>query len=234
VPHARFRGTSQAGVRGDVIHEFDWSIGEVMKALDRLKLADNTLIMVTSDNGGVLDTNGPDSVNSGTVETNDGHPQNGVLRGTKGSPYEGGTRVPFIARWPGHVKTGISDELICHVDMLATAAALTGQKLTDTAGPDSFNVLPALLGEKLDKPCRNHLVEQGSALALRKGSWKLIPAAPAGKGKKGKGRGPKSAELYNLADDLSETKNVADQHPEIVKAMTALLQTVHEKGRSRP
>jgi arylsulfatase A-like enzyme len=234
VPNARFRGTSQAGVRGDVIHEFDWSVGEVMAALDRLKLANNTLIIVTSDNGGVLDTNGPDHVNSGTVETNDGHPQNGVLRGTKGSPYEGGTRVPFIARWPGHVKTGTSGELICHVDMLATAAALTGQKLAGAAGPDSFSILPALLGEKLDKPCRDHLVEQGSALALRKGSWKLIPAAPAGKGKKGKGRGPKSAELYNLADDLSETKNVADQHPEIVKEMTALLQTVHEKGRSRP
>ena len=129
-----------------MIHEFDWSIGEVMKALDRLKLVDNTLLIVTSDNGGVLDTNGPDNVNSGTVETNNDHPQNGVLRGTKGSPYEGGTRVPCIARWPGHVQTGTSGELICHVDMLATAAALTGQKLAAAAGPDSFNVLPALLG----------------------------------------------------------------------------------------
>ena len=177
MPHARFRGTSQAGVRGDVIQEFDWSVGEVMAALDRLKLADNTLVIVTSDNGGVLDANGPDSVNSGTVETNNGHPHNGPLRGGKGSPYEGGTRVPFIARWPGHVKPGTSDELICHVDMLATFAALTGQKLAADAGPDSFNVLPALLGEKLDKPCREHLVEHGNVLALRKGPWKLIPPA---------------------------------------------------------
>jgi len=234
VPHARFRGTSQAGVRGDVIHEFDWSIGEVMKALDRLNLADNTLIMVTSDNGGVLDTNGPDNVNSGTVETNNGHPHNGPLRAGKGSPYEGGTRVPFVARWPGHVKTGASDDLICHIDMLATAAALTGQKLSAEAGPDSFNILPALLGDKLDKPCRDHLVEQGSALALRKGTWKLIPAGAGGKGKKGKARGPTSAELYNLADDIGETKNLAAQHPEIVKEMTALLQQVREKGKSRP
>ena len=235
VPAARFKGSSQAGVRGDVIQEFDGSVGEVVAALDRLKLSDNTLLIVTSDNGGVLDTNGPDAVNSGTVETNNGHLHNGPLRAGKGSAYEGGTRVPFIARWPGHVQQGASDALICHVDMLATAAALTGQKLADTAGPDSFNILPALLGEKLDKPCRDHLVEHGNVLALRKGPWKLVPAGPAaGKGKKGKSRGPKSAELYNLADDISETKNVADQHPEIVKEMTALLQQVREKGRSRP
>jgi arylsulfatase A-like enzyme len=236
VPHARFRGTSQAGVRGDVIHEFDWSVGEVMAALDRLELARHTLIMVTSDNGGVLDTNGPDSVNSGTVETNNGHPHNGVLRGNKGSPYEGGTRVPFVARWPGHVKPGVADDLICHVDLLATAAALTGQRLPDSAGPDSFNILPALLGEKLDKPCRDHLIEHGSALAIRKGAWKLIPAgaAGAGKGKKGKAKGPTRAELYNLADDLGETKNLAAEHPDLVKEMTALLQQAREKGRSRP
>ncbi len=235
VPHPRFRGTSQAGVRGDVIQEFDGTIGEIMTALDRLKLADNTLLIVTSDNGGVIDTNGPDEVNAGTVETNNGHLQNGVLRGTKGSPYEGGTRVPFIARWPGHVQTGTSDALICHVDMLATVAALTGQKLPAEAGPDSFNILPALLGEKCDQPCRDHLVEHGGALALRKGQWKLIPAsAGGGKNKKGKTRKPTVAELYNLADDIAETKNVAGQHPETVKEMSALLQEVREKGRSRP
>jgi arylsulfatase A-like enzyme len=236
VPHARFRGTSQAGVRGDVIQEFDGSIGEVMAALDLLKLADNTLLIVTSDNGGVLDTNGPDAVNAGTVETNNGHPHNGPLRGNKGSAYEGGTRVPFIARWPGHVKPGVSSDLICHVDMVATAAAITGRKLADDAGPDSFNVLPALLGEKCDKPCRDHLVEHGNVLALRKGPWKLIPAgaAGAGKGKKGGKRGPSAAELYNVADDIGETKNLAAQHPEMVKEMTALLQQVREQGRSRP
>ena len=125
VPHARFRGTSGAGVRGYVVQQFDLSVGEVMAALDRLHLADNTLLMVTSDNGGVLDTNGPDSVNSGTVETNNGHSHNGPLRAGKGSSYEGGTRVPFLARWPCQVKPGTSEELICHVDLLATAAALT-------------------------------------------------------------------------------------------------------------
>jgi arylsulfatase A-like enzyme len=233
VPAARFRGSSQAGVRGDVIQQLDRSVGEVMAALDRLKLTDHTLIIVTSDNGGVLDTNGPDSFNSGTVATNNGHPHNGPLRAGKGSAYEGGTRVPFVARWPGHVKPGESAELICHVDMLATVAAITGRTLAADAGPDSFNILPALLGEKLDKPCRDHLVEHGNVLALRKGTWKLVPAAGS-KAKKGKGRGPAATELYDLTDDIGETKNLSAQHPEIVKEMAALLQQVRQKGRSRP
>ena len=200
------------------------------------KLADNTLVIVTSDNGGVLDTNGPDIEHGGTVETNNGHAYNGPLRAGKGSAYEGGTRVPFIARWPGHIKPGVSDELICHVDMLATLAALTGQTLPADAGPDSFNVLPALLGEKTDKPCRDHLVEHGNVLAIRKGPWKLIPAVGGGgqARRKAKAAGPGTAELYNLADDIGETKNLAAQHPEIVKEMTALLQQVRENGRSRP
>lgn len=235
VPHPRFQGTSQCGVRGDTIHSFDWTVGQVLAALDQLQLADKTLVIVTSDNGGVLDTNGPDSVNSGTVETNNGHPHNGPLRAGKGSPYEGGTRVPFLARWPGHIRPGVSGELICHVDMLATLAALTGQTLPPDAGPDSFNVLPALLGQQLAKPCRDHLVEHGSVLALRKGPWKLIPAAGGGKSKKAKrGNAPAETQLFNLADDLSETTNVASQHPEIVQEMTALLKLVREQGRSRP
>ncbi|MHB8898939.1 MAG: sulfatase family protein [Thermoguttaceae bacterium] len=251
VPAPRFRGSSQAGIRGDVLQEFDWSVGEILAALDRLKLADNTLLIVTSDNGGVLDSNGPDVENGGNEETNNGHPFNGTLRGTKGSPYEGGTRVPFLARWPGHVAPGVSDQLICHVDLLATFAAIAGQSLPDQAAPDSFNVLPALLGQKLDKPCRDHLVEHGSKLALRQGSWKLIPAGQAGAAKTPSAKlktGPKArnktgraadrpsagAELYNLADDLGETNNLAAQHPDRVREMTTLLQQIRDQGRSRP
>jgi arylsulfatase A-like enzyme len=235
VPAARFKGSSQAGVRGDVVQEFDWSVGEVMAALDRLKLAQNTLIIVTSDNGGVLDANGPDVEHGGSEKTNNGHAYNGPLRAGKGSAYEGGTRVPFIARWPGRVKPGTSDELICHVDLLASLAALTGQKVPATAGPDSFNVLPAWLGEKRDAPCRDHLVEHGNRIALRKGAWKLIPAAsgPAAKAKPGK-RSAAGAELFDLAHDLGENTNLAAQHPARVKEMTELLEQIRAKGRSRP
>jgi len=237
VPAPRFKGSSQAGVRGDVIQEFDWSVGQVMESLDRLKLADDTIVIVTSDNGGTLDSNGPDTVNGGTVETNNGHAYNGPLRAGKGSAYEGGTRVPLVARWPGKIRVGVSDELICHVDMLATVAALTGRSLADDGGPDSFNILPALLGEKRDKPCRDHLVEHGNTLAIRKGTWKLIPGRPAGENNKGKaknkGPGPET-QLYNLAEDIGETKNLAGEHPEVVKELSELLAQVREKGRSRP
>jgi arylsulfatase A-like enzyme len=142
--------------------------------------------------------------------------------------------VPFLVRWPGRIRPGVSAELICHVDMLATMAALTGQTLPAEAGPDSFNVLPALLGEKLAKPCREHLVEHGNVLALRKGPWKLIPAGGAKPGKKSKPGAAAGVQLYNLTDDLGETNNIASQHPEIVQEMTALLQRVREQGRSRP
>jgi arylsulfatase A-like enzyme len=233
VPAERFQGSSQAGVRGDVIQEFDWSVGQVMKTLDRLQLADKTILIVTSDNGGCLDSNGPDIVHGGTKETNKGHAYNGPLRAGKSSAYEGGTRVPLVARWPGKIKVGVSDELVCLVDMLATAAALTGQKLPDDAGPDSFNILPALLGEKGDTPCRDHLAEHGNVLAIRKGPWKYIPGK-AGGGKGRATRAPAEPELYNLADDIGETKNVADDHPEIVKELSDLLTEVREKGRSRP
>jgi arylsulfatase A-like enzyme len=232
VPNARFKGQSQAGVRGDTVQSFDWTVGKVLAALDRLKLAENTLVIVTSDNGGVLDSNGPDKEHGGTVETNSGHLQNGPLRGTKGSAYEGGTRVPFIARWPGHIPQGDSAALICHVDMLASFAALTGQQLTQAAGPDSFNMLPALLGNPTG---RETLVENGHVLALRQGTWKLIPPAQGGKAKKGKKRGAgPDAQLFDLATDIGEEKNVAGQHPEIVEKMTALLDKIRDGGRSRP
>jgi arylsulfatase A-like enzyme len=252
VPNQKFVGTSQCGVRGDTIDEFDWIAGQVIDALDRLGLAENTIVIVTSDNGGILDNNGPDSKHGvGSPEANNGHKFNGVLRGTKGSLWEGGTRLPFIIRWPGKIKPGVSDALICQVDMLASFAALTGQSLASADGPDSLNVLPAMLGQPTDKPCREYLIEQsntGPALALRKGTWKYIPGHGGDKAARRKTAKPENpsetvadrdlppelGELYDLAKDLSETKNVAASHPEMVAEMAAKLEELKKNGRSRP
>ena len=232
VPAPRFRGSSQAGVRGDTIQEFDGCVGTVLKTLERLKLAGTTLVIVTSDNGGVLD-HGDKPERDGDVKSNNGHAFNGPLRGTKGTPYEGGTRVPLVVRWPGHVPPGKSDELVCLVDMLATFASLTGQPLPREAGPDSFNLLPILLGQKSTKPVRQSLIEQARQMGVRQGQWKLVmDGGPRQRGKKG--RADAGAELYNLAEDLSESRNVAAQQPEKVKELTAVLKQARDNGRTRP
>ena len=237
VPSPPRKGKSGCGTRGDVIQQFDDAVGAVLEALDRLKLADNTLVILSSDNGGVMD----DGYADGAMEDANGHLCNGPLRGYKGSLWEGGTREPFIARWPGRIKPGAtSDELISLVDMMATFAAVAGQALPADAGPDSFNVLPALVGEPHDKPVRDHLVIQTNgtnSLAIRKGPWKLIPGNPGGgySKAKGEGKGPTPGpQLFNLAADLAETRNVAADHPEVVKDLSDLLAQVREKGRSRP
>jgi len=221
VPHARFKGSSECGTRGDVIQEFDWSVGEVLATIERLKLADNTLVIVTSDNGGVWDDGYEDM---GTKD----HKMNGSLRGTKGTLFEGGNRVPFIARWPGKIKPGsTSAAMIAHLDMPATFAAIAGVKIPAGGCADSVNVLPALLGQS--RTGRSNFVAHNGGVrgpfAIRDGTWKLIePAGAAGKGKAGKeNRNPATVQLFNLADDLAETKNLAGQMPDKVAAMQSLL-----------
>jgi arylsulfatase A-like enzyme len=217
VPNAKFRGKSDCGVRGDAIVEFDWMVGQVLDKLDNLGLAENTLVVLTSDNGGINDDNGPDKVNGiGDPDATNGHKPNGVLRGTKGTVYEGGTRVPFVVRWPAKAKPGTSDALMSQMDLLANFAALTGQAVPKGQAPDSENHLDALLGTK--KTGREFLVEQsngGAPFGFRHGAWKLVPAGP-----KAKEAGPA---LFDLATDLSETKNVAGANPDKVTALAAKL-----------
>jgi arylsulfatase A-like enzyme len=228
VSHAKFRGKSGCGVRCDVIQELDWSAGEIMRALDRLKLTDKTLVIFSSDNGPVVD----DGYADGSVENLNGHVPAGPLRGGKYSIYEGGTRLPLIARWPGRIKPSVSDALVSQVDFLAAFAALAGQNLAANAGPDSINILPALLGES--KAGRELLVEQAAITAVRTPRWKLVPRQPAQEGKKGKGKGAQEPELYDLGTDLGETKNVAAAHPEVVRELMEKLAGIRASGRSRP
>lgn len=217
VPHSRFKGKTECGTRCEAIASLDASVGRIMDTLDRLKLANNTLLIFSSDNGPVLD----DGYADGAVEDLNGHTPSGKLKGGKYSPYEGGTRMPFILRWPARVKPGTSGALVCQVDLMASLAALAGTPLPQNAGPDSFNVLPALLGQS--KTGRDHLVEQANRLALRKGSWKYVAPLPNKAGE----------ELYNLSADPGEGKDLAAEKPEVVAEMRAMLEKIHSAGRSR-
>ena len=230
VAHSRFAGKSGLGPRGDVILQLDWSVGEVLETLDRLGLADTTLVIFSSDNGPVVD----DGYKDDAVEKLDGHRPAGPLRGGKYSAFEGGTRVPFIVRWPKRVRPGVSDALISQVDFLATFAALTDQSLKTGDAPDSFNVLPALLGES--KIGRDHLIEHAGVLSLRQASWKYIEP---GKGPRRfaqtnteSGQAP-DGQLFNLDDDLGETKDLAAEHPEKLKEFAELVKQLRAQGRSR-
>ena len=230
VPHTRFVGTSPCGPRGDAIQQFDWCIGQVADALERLGLAENTLIVVTSDNGPVLD----DGYRDEAVEKLGGHKAAGPLRGGKYSNYEGGTRMPFVVRWPKRIKPGTSDALVCQIDLLASLATLTGQALPEGAGPDSIDVLPALLGES--EQGRDSLVEQGQGLAVRQGKWKYVPRGAgkkAGKNGQATSSDAPAGELYDLSTDLGEKKDISSENPAKVQELADLLRKIQAGGKSR-
>ncbi len=226
VPHPRFVGKTTMGARGDVIVQFDACVGEILRTLDRLHLANNTLVILTSDNGPVLD----DGYKDGAVEKLGAHKPAGPFRGGKYSIWEGGTRMPFIVRWPGRVRPGVSDALVSQVDFCASFAALAGQKLGQEDAPDSYNVLPALRGEA--RSGREYVLEYAGRIAIRQGQWKYIPG---GGRRVGPGRGPRDgAALYDLSRDQAEANNVAAQHPELVEKLSRKLEQIRAQERSRP
>lgn len=231
VPHARFAGASGMGPRGDVILQLDACVGEILKTLDALGLSDDTMVIFTSDNGPVVD----DGYKDQAVELLGEHKPAGPLRGGKYSAFDAGTRVPFVVRYPRQVKPGASDALLCQIDLLASMAAWTGRKLDQSDGPDSFDVLPALLGRS--QTGRDHLVEHAGTLSLIQGDWKYIEPGKGARYNKltntELGNDPEP-QLYNLKEDLGEKNNVASEHPEKVKEMAAFLQELRSQGRSRP
>jgi arylsulfatase A-like enzyme len=233
-PSAEFAGKSPAGPYGDFVAETDAAIGRVLDALERTDLASHTLVIVTSDNGSYA----PDSSEQDEA-ARAGHRSNGPLRGGKSEIWEGGVRVPFLARWPGHIRAGsASDETICLVDLMATVANLIGEALPADAAEDSCDVGPALLGAPHATPLREATVLTSGLgiFAVYRGRWKLI----LGEGSGGydapepmaNETAPAGGQLYDLDADLGETHNVFAQHPDVVAELKALLHRYRKSGHS--
>lgn len=222
VPMEQFRGKSAGGMYGDFVAQVDDAVGQVLAALDKAGSFQNTLVIFTSDNGPVW--------YPADVEKF-GHAAAGHWRGMKGDAWEGGHRMPFIARWPGKVSPGSrSEQTICFTDMMATFASAAGKPLTAGEGEDSYDLLPLLLGHPPAGPLREATVMESSqgVLAIRQGDWKLIPHLGSGGFTKPATISPKPGEpagqLYNLADDPAEMKNRYAEQPELVARLAALLE----------
>ena len=234
LPTPEWQGKSGLGIYGDFVMQTDAVVAEVLAALEKHGLADNTLVVFTSDNGC--------SPAAGTAELErQGHFASAQFRGSKSDIWDGGHRVPFFVRWPGRIKAGSQcPQLICHTDLMATCAEILGAKLPDNAGEDSLSILPALLG-KDPAPLRETVVHHSinGRFAIRQGPWKLeFCPGSGGWGKPGDAdastQGLPAVQLYDLTSDIGETKNLQSAHPEIVAKLTSLLESQVANGRSTP
>jgi arylsulfatase A len=229
--HPRFVGKSKMGPRGDAIVQMDWATGQLIKTLEELGLAQNTLILFTSDNGPVLDDGYADQA----VDLLGDHKPSGPYRGGKYSAYEAGTRVPTIAYWPGVIKPGVSKAVVSQVDLYASLAELAGQKLGAGEAPDSKNMLDTWLGKSASG--RDTLVEEAFVLALRAGDWKYIAPgqqAPDWLSNKDIESGlMMEPQLFNLKQDPTEKANLAKDYPEKVKEMQQILQGLIKEGKNQ-
>ncbi|MET4139619.1 arylsulfatase [Pedobacter sp. UYP1] len=225
-PNKMFAGKSGMGPRGDVILEFDWSVGRLMKTLDSLGIANNTMIVLSSDNGPVIDDGYQDEA-AALIGT---HKPAGPLRGGKYSAFDGGTRVPFIVSWPSVVKSGKSDALISQVDLVSSFASLLNQKTGTIQAYDSFDMINQLLGKSSTN--RPYLIEDADGLGIIVANWKYIApnnAAAYDYSTKTELGNTKEPQLYNLSSDLEESKNLASQYPDKVKELSKKLQQVKDE-----
>ena len=236
----QFRGSTKAGPHGDFIHELDFIVGELMATLEKLGVADNTLVIFTSDNG-------PETTSVIHMRADHSHDGARPWRGVKRDNWEGGHRVPFIARWKGNIAPGsTSTQTICLTDLMATCAAITGATLPDNAAEDSFNLLPVLLGKDGGRPVRDYTLHQtiSLALAIRQGPWKYLDHRGSGGNGYDKGELQRFAlpdaaptapgQLYHLATDPGETNNLYFKEPEMMAKLKSLLESSKASGRSAP
>ncbi len=234
VPSKEWQGKSGLGDYADFVMQTDWAVGEVLAALDKAGVANNTLVIFTSDNG-CSKAAGIPALHA------KGHYPSADMRGSKADIFDGGHRVPFIARWPDRTKAGSRcDQTICHTDLMATCADILGAKLPDNAGEDSVSILPALLGT--DKAPLHEAVVHHSingSFAIRQGSWKLELCADSGgwsdpKPGSKEAKGLPETQLYDLSAEIAETKNLHAERPEEVARLTKLLEQIIANGRSTP
>ena len=234
-PNDNFIGRSQAHLYGDFMCEIDALVGDVLKTIDRLGIRDNTLIIFTSDNGSPARSGANYEGGLRTVH-NYGHIPAGDFRGIKADAWEGGHRVPFIARWAGKINPNTTnDETICHVDLFATVASIVGFKLPNNVAEDSYNILPALLGQSYASPLREATVHHSidGIFCIRKGKWKFIDGTGSG-GWSGTGDGLQG-QLYDMENDPEESNNLYESpsHQTIITELKDLLQTYKNQGYSR-
>jgi arylsulfatase A-like enzyme len=233
LPSKKWQGKSGLSLYADFVMETDDAIGQVMAATEQAGIAQDTLIIVTSDNGCSPQANFP-------LHLEKGHNPSYNMRGHKADIYDGGHRVPFLVRWPAQVKGGQKTaQLTCLTDFMATAADILGQKLPDNAAEDSFSFLPALTGRKSEaaRPNIIHHSINGS-FAIREGSMKLELCADSGGWSDPRpGQAPKgspASQLYDLSSDIAEQDNLLAAKPEAAAKLEALLESQIAAGRSTP
>jgi len=234
VPSPEWQGRSGLNAYADFVMQNDHCVGQLMDALEELQLGTNTLVIFTSDNGCSPAANVKELVEKG-------HYPSANYRGYKADIWEGGHRVPFICHWPQAIKAGsVSPQTICLTDLIATCAELSGEKLPETAGEDSVSFAPVLLGK--ESPPRLAAVVHHSIdgrFSIRQGEWKLALCAGSGgwalpKDAQARKEGLPEIQLYNLKDDIGESRNLQAEHPEKAEALTRLLESYVRRGRSTP
>ncbi len=235
VPRPPFRGSSRAGVYGDFVVEHDWSVGQILNALDRHGLRDDTLVIVTSDNGAHM----RDRASGFDIERDFGHRSNHIYRGQKSDAWDGGHRIPCIARWPRVIQPGSScDQLTSLTDMLATFAAITGQPLPQDAGQDSIDLLPLLSGRGTDPPRRTVIHHSITGqFAIRDELWKYVDCRGSGGWSLPEEQTPEDAppaQLYHLGDDPRELHNRFLDEPDVADRMQRLLDEARQALRTAP